>query len=345
MRAADIPDQGRCVNLVSIDAQSFLDHITYLNVALATPFFLFCLFQITLTPVLQLFTYYVSFSVCAALLYLRMGWVGIVGFFIACVVLPCIIVLVRGIAKATRMYQTKADERVRLTSEMLHGIRIIKYYVWERPFLKRIDEARSAELRKLLMFSLLRSLNSVLTLLSPPTATFLTFLVCVAAGGTITHTKVFTAFSTFNMMRLPFAHLGQFFNTLAQWQISIQRIVDFLNLPDMKTQQSLEDDESTNKDEEDETSLSTGFEDKNEDANIVASLNDCTFKWPDGNTAISNVNITINKGELVIVVGQVGSGKSAFVSSLLGELTKSSGQAHLPRSVAYVPQTPWILVC
>lgn len=272
-----------------------------------------------------------------------MGWVGIVGFFIACAVLPCIIVLVRGIAKATRMYQTKADERVRLTSEMLQGIRIVKYYVWEKPFLKRIDDAREAELRKLLMFSLLRSLNSVLTLLSPPTATFLTFLVFVAAGGTITHTKVFTAFSTFNMMRLPFAHLGQFFNTLAQWQISIQRIVDFLNLPDMNTQQNQDTEETT---DEEETSLFADFEDcHDEDPNVVATLKDCTFNWPDGNTAISNVNLTIKKGELVIVVGQVGSGKSAFVYSLLGELTKTSGQAHLPRSVAYVPQTPWILVC
>lgn len=45
MRAADIPDQGRCVNLISVDAQSFLDHITYFNAALATPFFLFCLFH------------------------------------------------------------------------------------------------------------------------------------------------------------------------------------------------------------------------------------------------------------------------------------------------------------
>lgn len=276
-----------------------------------------------------------------------MGWVGIVGFFIACAVLPCSIALVRGIAKATRMYQAKADERVRLTSEMLHGIRIIKYYVWEWPFLKRIDEAREAELRKLLMFSLLRSMNSVLTLLSPPTATFLTFLVFVAAGGTITHTKVFTAFSTFNMMRLPFAHLGQFFNTLAQWQISIQRIVDFLNLPDMKTRQNKDDERTTSEDDDDETSLSDNFGDSYDDEqpNVVASLKDCTFNWPDGNTAISNVNITINKGELVIVVGQVGSGKSAFVYSLLGELTKASGQAHLPHSVAYVPQTPWILVC
>ena len=45
MRAADIPDQGRCVNLISVDSQSFLDHITYFNIALATPFFLFCLFH------------------------------------------------------------------------------------------------------------------------------------------------------------------------------------------------------------------------------------------------------------------------------------------------------------
>ena len=48
MRVADIPDQGRCVNLISIDSQLFMDSITYFNVALATPFFLFCLSLVTL---------------------------------------------------------------------------------------------------------------------------------------------------------------------------------------------------------------------------------------------------------------------------------------------------------
>ena len=40
-----------------------------------------------------------------------------------------------------------ADHRVRLCAEMLDGIRCIKYFAWERPYLQRIFESRNEELR------------------------------------------------------------------------------------------------------------------------------------------------------------------------------------------------------
>ena len=81
------------------------------------------------------------------------------------------------------------------------------------------------------------------------------------------------------------------------------------------------------------------------DPDLVASFQACSFLWPDRKPAISNLDVTIKKGEFVIVIGQVGAGKSAFVYSLLGELVQASGVAVYPKSVAYVPQSPWILVC
>jgi len=48
------------------------------------------------------------------------------------------------------------------------------------------------------------------------------------------------------------------------------------------------------------------------------------------------------KGSLVAVVGQVGCGKSSFVSALLGEMEKRRGRVFLKGQVAYVPQQAWI---
>uniref|UniRef100_A0A803YH27 ATP binding cassette subfamily C member 1 n=1 Tax=Meleagris gallopavo TaxID=9103 RepID=A0A803YH27_MELGA len=45
---------------------------------------------------------------------------------------------------------------------------------------------------------------------------------------------------------------------------------------------------------------------------------------------------------LVAVVGQVGSGKSSFLSALLGEMEKLEGTVHRRGSVAYVAQQAWI---
>ena len=37
---------------------------------------------------------------------------------------------------------------------------------------------------------------------------------------------------------------------------------------------------------------------------------------------LKNINLQINKGELVFVIGQIGSGKSALIHSILGHLKK-----------------------
>lgn len=42
------------------------------------------------------------------------------------------------------------------------------------------------------------------------------------------------------------------------------------------------------------------------------------------------------------MVGQVGSGKSSFLSSILGEMTKFRGRMQLNGSISYVPQQAWI---
>ena len=39
-----------------------------------------------------------------------------------------------------------------------------------------------------------------------------------------------------------------------------------------------------------------------------------------------SINLNIEEGQLVTVVGQVGSGKSSLVSALLGDLYKQTGQ-------------------
>ncbi|XP_017483220.1 PREDICTED: multidrug resistance-associated protein 1-like [Rhagoletis zephyria] len=48
------------------------------------------------------------------------------------------------------------------------------------------------------------------------------------------------------------------------------------------------------------------------------------------------------KGQLVAIVGQVGSGKSSLISALLGDMHKLGGVVKINRSIAYVAQQAWI---
>ncbi|KAJ9087834.1 hypothetical protein DSO57_1029153 [Entomophthora muscae] len=58
---------------------------------------------------------------------------------------------------------------------------------------------------------------------------------------------------------------------------------------------------------------------------------------------LNNLNLKIKRGELFGVVGRVGSGKSSFISAILGDMNKLDGNVAVRGKVAYVPQQPWII--
>ncbi|KAL8190652.1 UNVERIFIED_CONTAM: hypothetical protein K2H54_057714 [Gekko kuhli] len=68
-----------------------------------------------------------------------------------------------------------------------------------------------------------------------------------------------------------------------------------------------------------------------------------SFHWTKiGTPSLHKLSIEIPEGLLVAVVGQVGAGKSSFLSAVLGEMEKIEGRAQRKGSVAYVSQQAWI---
>jgi len=60
----------------------------------------------------------------------------------------------------------------------------------------------------------------------------------------------------------------------------------------------------------------------------------CSFTWKDEEEAtLANLSMDVRRGQLVAVVGIVGSGKSSLLSALLGDMKKLSGKASV--SVSY----------
>ncbi|KAK9470483.1 P-loop containing nucleoside triphosphate hydrolase protein [Dipodascopsis tothii] len=56
---------------------------------------------------------------------------------------------------------------------------------------------------------------------------------------------------------------------------------------------------------------------------------------------LKNINLDIKRGELVVLTGFIGSGKSSLLAALVGEMRRTHGELAVAGSVAYCPQ-PWI---
>lgn len=57
---------------------------------------------------------------------------------------------------------------------------------------------------------------------------------------------------------------------------------------------------------------------------------------------LRSINLTIPRGNLIAVVGSVGSGKSSLISAILGDMPKISGDLNIDGKIAYVSQQAWI---
>jgi ABC-type bacteriocin/lantibiotic exporter with double-glycine peptidase domain len=73
------------------------------------------------------------------------------------------------------------------------------------------------------------------------------------------------------------------------------------------------------------------------------SIENGTFSWGLGAPALlSDVHLNVMPGQLIMVVGSVGTGKSSLLSAMLGEMTAKRGTVELRGRVAYTQQDPWI---
>lgn len=77
----------------------------------------------------------------------------------------------------------------------------------------------------------------------------------------------------------------------------------------------------------------------------IADVDEKAVKNEAGVFKVTDVTMTIPRGQLVAIVGPVGSGKSSLLQGLIGEMRKTAGSVVFGGSIAYCSQIAWIQVC
>ncbi|NWT45609.1 MRP3 protein, partial [Chroicocephalus maculipennis] len=294
---------GEIVNLMSVDAQRFMDLMTFLNMLWSAP--------------LQIF-------LALYFLWQTLGPSVLAGVAVMVLLIP----FNSAIAMKTRAFQVEQmrykDSRIKLMNEILGGIKVLKLYAWEPSFSEKVLEIRKNELRVLKKSAYLNSVSTFAWISAPFLVALTTFAVYVSVDekNILDAEKAFVSLSLFNILKFPLNMLPQVISNIAQTSVSLKRIQQFLS-----------------HDELDPNCVET----KVIAPGNAISVTNATFSWgKELKPSLKDINLLVPSGALVAVVGHVGCGKSSLVSALLGEMEKLEGEVAVKGSVAYVPQQAWI---
>uniref|UniRef100_H3H5U8 Uncharacterized protein n=1 Tax=Phytophthora ramorum TaxID=164328 RepID=H3H5U8_PHYRM len=293
------------------------------------------------------------------------------------------------IARLQKQLLQVIDERVKVTSEALQGVRVMKFYAWEDSLAQRVNKLRVREVALLRKFHLYQVVNSVMLFVTPTYLSGVTLGLYVLTRNRITVVEAFTLIAMVNICRTALSQLPQAIGGYSKAKISFARIDEFL-LADEIVAQSLQPPSSPAR------ALVAGA--RGSTSKGCISVRDASFRWPDmaptegvlvvtsaidepkvddGSHEVSalstddkgrallgehvyanaqqnfsnretpgfrleGVNLEVERGSLVMIVGRVGSGKSSLVNAILGEMPRTSGVLDIGGRVAYVSQDTWI---
>ncbi|KRX74827.1 Multidrug resistance-associated protein 1 [Trichinella sp. T6] len=216
------------------------------------------------------------------------------------------------------------DERMKLVNEILNGIKVLKLYAWEMAFGKQVNNIRKKELDILKTAAYYRAATSFIWTCAPFLVAVVVFTTYVLSSpnNILTPTTAFVSLSLLNILRFPMSVLPMLISFVVQALVSNKRIKRFLISEE----------------------LNLDAVDRNANQDDAIKVTDGEFAWDNTieRPTLQNINFSIKPGELVAVVGQVGAGKSSFLSAILGEMEKRNGTVGIKGNVAYVPQQAWI---
>ena len=272
----------------------------------------------------------------------RITWVA-VGIYVLMLIIQFITV---GFANPIRLKVLKTtDSRVKLMNEILTGIRVIKYYCWEKPFKGKVSEIRHEELKlhKKMTWLMSFGIDAMMTIVPNIVPLVCFSLYPTMMGKPLTSSVAFTSISLFSMLQMPFAMMPMCMMLLVQYNVSVKRINNFMNLDEVDetlVEKNLPAGSKVPyKDIEGHEKVVEDY-DAEHDAVLIR---DGYFAWGDNDNCLKDITTRIPKGALVAVVGRVGSGKTSFVSSLVGEMTKNAGVVMVNGSMSLSAQQAWLV--
>ncbi|THU79589.1 ATP-binding cassette transporter [Dendrothele bispora CBS 962.96] len=293
-------------------------------------------------------------------LYKLLGYSCFFGLAVTCLFLPMNHFAGKVVVGAQDNLMKTRDERISLMNEVLGAIRMLKFMAWERSFEARVLKIREKELKYQKLNYTIETLWNAIWNGSPILVTLVSFWhYTVVRGQDLTPSIAFTSV-LFNELKFALNALPETFINLLQSAVSLRRIEKYLHTVEVSPVPPLEQQSQT------------------------IAFQSCTVTWPVDRIQSStqpsaapsasstprqkfvlvDLSLKFPPGELSLICGKLGSGKTLMLLALLGEADVLTGQLFCPRSppnaiasfknmdknekwviqglTAYVPQSAWL---
>ncbi|KAG0200435.1 hypothetical protein BGX28_006514 [Mortierella sp. GBA30] len=338
---------GEITNHMAVDAERWIDGSVYMPLLFTVPF---------------------ELTVAIYLLYRLLGWSMVAGLIVFAILVP----IQTKMGAYMNGYQDEQlkwmDRRLRLMTEILSNIKIVKLYNWEQPFRRKIDALRSEELVALKGLATVRSLLTIVFSSITLLMALCTFSVYAYVGGPnmtpgkLTSEIIFVSITLFGIMNRPLGLVAHMISKTISVNVAMNRIQKFLLLEEIDTtvvrRYSRRAQGSSSGDNGSQPVFAVDIEqgtfawEKPLDATvreIDASLQGerqpllAVIPPPPVKPALSNITLQIPEGHLTAIAGRIGQGKSSLLSAVMGEMYKINGSVTIYGDLAYVPQQAWIV--
>ncbi len=311
------------VNLIGVDGKRVSD---------------FCAYQNMFPD--SLFKLIISLAFLISLL----GWMPLAaGFLSMIVIIPFNIYFSKRYSDAQDKLMKLRDEKLEIVTEALQGIRQIKFSALEPQWEGKIGEVRERELGSVWNVFCYDSILITCWITSPIALSAISLSVYAWVNGQLSPSIAFVSLGVFRALEVTLSVVPELTTDLLDAWVSVKRVQDYLSSPDIVP--------------------------VSKDGDLI-SFDNASIAWPsDGDLSESerfvlrDISLTFPQGELSVISGKTGTGKSLMLAAILGEIDLLSGSITVPRgvsiadrydskatranwilpkSIAYIAQIPWI---
>ncbi|XP_019898354.1 ATP-binding cassette sub-family C member 9 isoform X5 [Esox lucius] len=282
------------------------------------------------------------------LLHYLLGTSALIGASVIVLLAPVQYLIATKLADTQKSTLDHSTDRLKKTSEILKGIKLLKLYAWENIFCDSVEDTRGKELTSLRTFALYTSMSIFMNAAIPIAAVLVTFVSHVLIiGSRPSPSEAFAALALFHILVTPLFLLSTVVRFAVKALVSVQKLGEFLQSDEIGEDSWRNGDMSVSLDTCTKHPGGTkainrkrplryqmdNYEQPsrrplrpNETEDVAVKVSHGFFTWGSNLSTLADINVCIPTGQLTMIVGQVGCGKSSLLLAMLGEMQSISGK-------------------